>query len=287
MKQLRKRTRNLEADYALSLQPGEGDDIDALRRRWFWTGWKRRHWPANVVRPGVFIYGFDTRLDNRRLTVLLRVIRGRSFSYTSKRTFSEAVRRISGWSPGRDDPHWHRIPVSRTGRPCTGLALRWEVVKRADIPLAIRFPRLGWLKLADSIVFPSLELDAADLYREGDRILREHLAIERNAQLRADSKSYWRAKMGGHLTCHVCTFDFGTTYGKEWIEMHHIDPLGTTKRKRVTDLVPVCSNCHRMIHLDPRRPKSLKELRTIIRRQARQRSRENRRAKRWPPSHDR
>jgi hypothetical protein len=223
-----------EADYALSLQPGEADDLETLNDRWYWTGWKRRHWPANVVRRGLEVYGFDTRPEQRRLVVLLRITRGGSFTYTSKTSFSREVKQVTGWMPFRDEPHWGRVPVGRMDRPCTGIALRWEVVKAVDIRLGGRFPQLAWLRLADKAAIPSLELDAADLYREGDRVLREHLAIERNAQLRAAAKAYWREKMGGRLRCKVCDFDFAEMYGVEWIEMHHIEPMGSTRRKHKT-----------------------------------------------------
>jgi 5-methylcytosine-specific restriction enzyme A len=56
-------------------------------------------------------------------------------------------------------------------------------------------------------------------------------------------------------TCAVCRFDFEKVYGergKGFIEVHHTEPLGSLAEEKVidpkTDLVPVCSNCHRMIH---------------------------------------
>ena len=51
----------------------------------------------------------------------------------------------------------------------------------------------------------------------------------------------------------ICGFDFASTYGvlgERFIEVHHIVPLaqaGASKTK-LTDLVLVCSNCHRMLH---------------------------------------
>ncbi|WP_214848761.1 HNH endonuclease [Exiguobacterium sp. s193] len=57
------------------------------------------------------------------------------------------------------------------------------------------------------------------------------------------------------LSCKVCNFNFEMMYGehgKDFIEIHHIKPLSTlSKAIKVnpkTDLVPLCSNCHRMIH---------------------------------------
>lgn len=55
--------------------------------------------------------------------------------------------------------------------------------------------------------------------------------------------------------CCICGFDFEMVYGergKGFIEVHHTKPLSEVEDEVVidpaTDLVPVCSNCHRMIH---------------------------------------
>lgn len=59
--------------------------------------------------------------------------------------------------------------------------------------------------------------------------------------------------------CKVCGFDFGRTYpqiGDGYIHVHHIEQLSSLKRPRFfnpeTDLIPVCPNCHAMLH--SRRP---------------------------------
>lgn len=56
-------------------------------------------------------------------------------------------------------------------------------------------------------------------------------------------------------TCAVCGFDFEKTYGdlrRGFIEVHHLNPLGESEEEAavnpVTDLIPLCANCHRMIH---------------------------------------
>jgi len=55
--------------------------------------------------------------------------------------------------------------------------------------------------------------------------------------------------------CKACSFDFSKTYGqrgKNYIEIHHVKPLHSLDEEveinPATDLVPICSNCHRMIH---------------------------------------
>ena len=55
--------------------------------------------------------------------------------------------------------------------------------------------------------------------------------------------------------CQICGFDFFEQYGKagkDFIEVHHIIPKnGLSKGMDIDlekDLIPVCANCHRMIH---------------------------------------
>jgi 5-methylcytosine-specific restriction protein A len=56
-------------------------------------------------------------------------------------------------------------------------------------------------------------------------------------------------------TCTVCGFNFERKYGKfgeGYIEIHHLKPHASIRGERAvdpkSDLVPLCSNCHRMIH---------------------------------------
>lgn len=58
----------------------------------------------------------------------------------------------------------------------------------------------------------------------------------------------------GH-SCKICNFSFGETYGelgKEFIHVHHITPIHSIgksyKIDYVNDLIPVCPNCHAMLH---------------------------------------
>lgn len=85
--------------------------------------------------------------------------------------------------------------------------------------------------------------------REGKEKTRIQTYYERNPKLRAKA-----LKLHG-TTCKVCGFNFSEIYGKYgegYIEIHHIFPLSSYKKSELvnpmTDLVPLCSNCHRMIH---------------------------------------
>lgn len=53
--------------------------------------------------------------------------------------------------------------------------------------------------------------------------------------------------------CQVCDMNFEQAYGelgKEFIEVHHLHPVAEGERQvnPIEDLIPLCSNCHSMIH---------------------------------------
>jgi 5-methylcytosine-specific restriction protein A len=88
---------------------------------------------------------------------------------------------------------------------------------------------------------------------ERDRRNRE-IAIQRNKPI-----------------CQACGFSFEDKYGalgEGYIEVHHIKPLssmdGETHVNPETDLICLCSNCHRMVHRRRGDVVTLEELQEII-----------------------
>lgn len=78
---------------------------------------------------------------------------------------------------------------------------------------------------------------------------------ERNPELRRKCIEYYKSLWGGKIHCICCGFDFGKAYGElgeGYIEIHHIEPHHTFKGEHTVDpktkLIPLCSNCHSMIH---------------------------------------
>ena len=77
---------------------------------------------------------------------------------------------------------------------------------------------------------------------------------ERNPKARKDCIDFYKSK--GKLKCEICGFDFESVYGRfgvERIHIHHIVPLneaasGSYKIDPTKDLLPVCANCHYIIH---------------------------------------
>jgi predicted HNH restriction endonuclease len=91
------------------------------------------------------------------------------------------------------------------------------------------------------------ELDIED--EEGRKILREHLHSERSARLVAAFK-----RSLSNFKCSACDLDFEKVYGQlghRYIECHHtrsISEMHPGEKTKITDLVPLCANCHRMVH---------------------------------------
>lgn len=102
----------------------------------------------------------------------------------------------------------------------------------------------------DAPVLPEDDLTEAT---EGQLLTRMHRYRERNAAIVKRKKaSYF--KQHGHLCCEACGFDFQATYGERgdgFIECHHTKPvseLAAGETTKLTDLVLLCANCHRMVH---------------------------------------
>ncbi|WP_156956806.1 HNH endonuclease [Sphingomonas astaxanthinifaciens] len=93
--------------------------------------------------------------------------------------------------------------------------------------------------------------DAEPSAFEGALKLRQHLRRERSKKLVSDFKAQLE-----DFRCSVCKFDFEAKYGKigaGFIEAHHIIPVAMIEpgvATKLSDLVAVCSNCHRMLHRD-------------------------------------
>ncbi|MEG0327805.1 MAG: HNH endonuclease [Erysipelothrix sp.] len=122
------------------------------------------------------------------------------------------------------------------------------------------------------------KIDSSDIYQqaitndyesvyidiEGKRQLIYSYKYERNPKLRKEA-----LRIHGY-TCHACGFNFYQKYGeigKDFIEVHHINPLSEVKAETLvnprTDLIPLCANCHRIIHRN-KKPISVDGLKKII-----------------------
>ncbi|MGF2735368.1 HNH endonuclease [Marinobacter sp. DUT-1] len=74
-------------------------------------------------------------------------------------------------------------------------------------------------------------------------------------------------------SCIACGFNFGEVYGDHgvgFIHVHHVVPISMYDKKQIvnpaTDLIPLCPNCHAMVHRDPNSTLSIEELQRILKR---------------------
>jgi len=140
---------------------------------------------------------------------------------------------LAGWAAERDPDSGH-----------TAFVLRRPVVE------ALR--QLG-LVSEDSLVLLPDELDPAAPIHEGGRHQVLVNAYERSREAR-------RQCIVAHGSdCCICGFSFGNLYGPEaegYIHVHHVRALSEIGDDYVVDpvedLLPVCPNCHAVLHLPPR-----------------------------------
>jgi predicted HNH restriction endonuclease len=97
-----------------------------------------------------------------------------------------------------------------------------------------------------------------EIVREGRVITVNKKVYERSQRLR--SAAIENHMHNGKLYCDCCGFEFGAFYGNIYgvscIEIHHIKPLFMyedddiirTIEQCLPNLIPVCPNCHRVIH---------------------------------------
>jgi hypothetical protein len=142
-------------------------------------------------------------------------------------------------------------------------------------PTTVGLTDIGWsdkktvndestiLLLRNLNIEPS-EVSADEQFAEG--AARQVLVntYERNAEARRRCIKQFGA------ICAVCEFNFGAIYGEVadgYIHVHHIKPLSEIGSEYVVDplndLLPVCPNCHAVIHLGGKL-RSIEDVRQLI-----------------------
>ena len=128
--------------------------------------------------------------------------------------------------------------------------------------------RVTW-RIPDSgrSIVPSADIQN-DLFVEGAQVTILTDRFER-------SKAARKRCIAAHGTaCAVCGTDFGALYGEQFagkIEVHHKKPLCEIREDYevdpVNDLVPVCPNCHMVLHSKPgTEPYTVEEVRSMLER---------------------
>lgn len=95
------------------------------------------------------------------------------------------------------------------------------------------------------------------IIKEGNATLQTSKIYNRSSKLRDIAIEHFTRN--NRILCDVCCFDFEEFYGKfgkGFIEIHHQKPIFKFEDEDITktidvalqNVVPICSNCHRMIH---------------------------------------
>lgn len=115
-------------------------------------------------------------------------------------------------------------------------------------------------ELESEIIIPDIEG-----HKEGFKRVYFTTKYERDPKNRRDAIRIFGT------SCAVCGFNFEERYGhvgKGFIEIHHKIPLATKNEEVIinpfTDLVCVCSNCHRMLHHYGNQVMTVENLKAII-----------------------
>ena len=127
----------------------------------------------------------------------------------------------------------------------------------------IRFEKINEQKYEITLIVPEILEDDMAADEDEDIIKEADFKGKKEGQVSYFySKKYERNKDNREAAikihgckCACCGFDFEKVYGERgagFIEIHHNKPLYSLEEEIVinpmTDLIPVCSNCHRMIH---------------------------------------
>jgi 5-methylcytosine-specific restriction protein A len=239
--------------------------------------------PDDLIRPNGF--GVSIARTPRRVEASLKMDR-----------FSRSLLRKMGESDEEARSHFAflaniarnadvRITVSINGIPANNLdALSTDEWRMLELDCDTRLPTgslssavlnehaFKVLEACTGLVLSLLPVEEADDFEddvseglpEGAKVMVEMNRYERNRVNRARCVSHHGAQ------CQACGFDFSVAYGsigREVIEVHHKVPVsmmgGSYRINPIKDLVPVCANCHTMLHRrEP--PYSVEELREIL-----------------------
>ena len=188
------------------------------------------------------------------------------FSQYAGRLIASGARiafRVNGEIMQPDSPlmwpdDWHDISIRVTKSPIADSDnFSYPAVARVWLNIMMGMV----LSLAN--IVPTDEQPATEGYAEGHRYTVASNRYERNPlnrNLCLEIKGY---------CCTICNMDFEMRYGEighNFIHVHHITPVSMLGETYVinpmTDLIPVCPNCHAMLHRcdPPMKPEELKKI---------------------------
>jgi hypothetical protein len=156
------------------------------------------------------------------------------------------------------------VGIGRRNSNCTS---KIAIMPFSEFEAFLQFNNeFGFGIIVDNSDFVNDEYESVNIdgnIQEGKTIYFYGKKYERDSTIRNEV-----IKIQGHK-CKICNFDFEKFYGdigNGYIEVHHIIPLckGEQNPNPTTDLIVICSNCHKMIHRNKKRTLSPEELKEHI-----------------------
>ncbi len=180
-------------------------------------------------------------------------------------------------------PNAFKILTRKSRSELPDIPCYFEITSRSDLINVLKAIDLNihpsekttWRQICQSIPMPKFPLHYAAAKRPFESINGEIIdtkadrnykgaelssrvnRYERDATAKQDMILAYDSEidLNNGLKCHVCGFDFQETYGDlgvSFIEAHHLIPLSELYKnyefKPELDMIPLCSNCHAMIH---------------------------------------
>ncbi len=152
------------------------------------------------------------------------------------------------------DEEWHQIRIRATQIVADSISDQQEIQLVQE-----------WTKLATGLFLSLLEVESIDELKHAEGKVSHVLQTkyERNPVNRE------LCICANGYICKICGFDFEKAYGeigRNFIHVHHIKKVssfgGEYYLNPVTDMIPVCPNCHAMLHREdpPISPEKLREI---------------------------
>lgn len=169
----------------------------------------------------------------------------------------------------KGDDYYEEIPDSKKSNYWRSSVRPISAHVFADIIVAASITESHYIieDIKNEDVHSEKEADEESLvsYEEGKKSSKFVTIYERDQKLKKLAKNLHGT------TCFACGFNFGDFYGeyaKDFIHIHHVVPVsefgGAKNVDPKTDLVPVCANCHGVIHRKKDRTLSVDELKVMI-----------------------
>ncbi|MCC6543182.1 MAG: HNH endonuclease [Nitrospirae bacterium] len=182
-------------------------------------------------------------------------------------------------------PHWD-LQKAKEGKSALRTDLLFKALSEEPIVslsyLQDKYPGQTWTPQASGLSIPNEIAEELFSLIQGNAKLNFQPSTKKEIELYAEGKSqsvtyktYDRSPAARQACiehygyrCTVCGFNFEEAYGaigSKYIEVHHLKQVADVGEEylvnAISDLRPVCANCHRMLH-KTRPPISIEELQT-------------------------